>query len=181
VEDEALPAGQRPNILAKISDTVAPVTSSSYLVNTPSVTDPKEKPLLTRFLASMLAANKALLNPKYKTCSIQAIKQQLNVTLDVATKEYASAIDKLTGEISPDGAFAVNSTGVANDVAVRDKFGGFAAAPKSLNLTAATQPGPGQLIDYTIKNAAVQQLQQHPLPGNCTQCDPLRKRSFTER
>jgi hypothetical protein len=181
VEGEALPAGKAPNVLARVSDVISPVTSSSFITNTSFVTSATKKPLLTRFVASMYAANKRLLDPKYKPCAITAIQQQLNVTKAVATQEYASAINTLTGEVSPDGMFTVNPTGITNDVLVRQEFGGFASAPANFNFTQALIPGPGKLIDYSIRDAAVQSVAQHPLPGNCTSCDPKRRRALTQR
>jgi hypothetical protein len=181
VEGEALPQGKALNILANVSDTIAPITSSSFITNTSFVTDAKEKPLLTRFVASMYAANKALLDPRYKSCAIQAIQEELSVSQAVAAQEYAEATSALTGEVSPGGDFTVNPTGISNDVLVRSEFGGFASAPANFNFTQALVPGPGQLIDYAVRDAAVASVQRHPIHGNCTLCRPPGKRDLTAR
>ncbi|RFU75017.1 hypothetical protein TARUN_7222 [Trichoderma arundinaceum] len=168
VEGEAKPSGQAPNILARISDVVAPVTSSAFTIRESSLGNKAETALLTRFIASMYAANKFLLNPKYKACSIQALAKQLDVSQDVATQEYASATNLLSGEVSPPlNDFTVSQTGILNDVEIRLKFGGF-SVPPAFNFSAALIPGPGKLIDYSVKDAAVAQYNKHPLNGNCT-------------
>ncbi|KAM0254864.1 hypothetical protein ACHAQJ_006356 [Trichoderma viride] len=168
VEGEALPSGEAPNVLARISDVVAPVTSSAFTIRESSLSNKAENALLTRFMASMYAANKFLLNPKYKACSIQALAKQLGVSQEVAMQEYASATNPVSGEISPPfNDFTVSQTGIQNDVDIRLKFGGF-TVPPAFNFSAALTPGTGKLIDYSIKDAAVAQYKKHPLNGNCT-------------
>ncbi|KAL7943964.1 hypothetical protein V8C42DRAFT_93363 [Trichoderma barbatum] len=168
VEGQDPPEGQALNILARISDVVAPVTSSAFTIRQSSLGDKTENALLTRFMTSMYAANKFLLNPRYKACSIQAIAQQLDISQDVATQEYASAVNPLTGEVSPPlNDFSVNQIGIMNDVNIRSQFGGF-TVPSTFNFTDALIPGAGKLIDYSVKNAAVAQYNKHPLTGNCT-------------
>ncbi|EHK42643.1 hypothetical protein TRIATDRAFT_320017 [Trichoderma atroviride IMI 206040] len=168
VEGEALSAEETPNILARISDVIAPVTSSAFTIRQSSLSNKTEAALLTRFMASMHAANRFLLNPKNKACSIQALAKQLGVSQAVASQEYASATNPVSGEISPPlNDFTVNQTGIMNDVAVRNKFGGF-TVPSGFNFTEALIPGTGKLIDYSIKNAAVTEYSRHRFHSNCT-------------
>ncbi|KAL7956604.1 hypothetical protein V8C34DRAFT_326073 [Trichoderma compactum] len=168
VEGEALSPDQAPNILACISDVVAPVTSSAFTIRQSSLSNKAENALLTRFMASMYAANKFLLNPKNRPCSIQALVKHLGVSQAVATQEYASATNLLSGEVSPPlNNFTVNPTGILNDVDIRKQFGGF-SGPDTFNFAAALVPGVGKLIDYSVRNAAVAQFKKHPLTGNCT-------------
>lgn len=163
-----MPSGQAPNILARISSVVAPVTSSAFTIRESSLSNKAENTLLTRFMASMYAANKFLLNPKFKACSIQALAKQLGVSQAVATQEYASATNLLSGEVSPPlNDFTVSHTGILNDVDIRQKFGGF-SVPSNFNFTAALIPGTGKLIDYSVRNAAIERYFKHPLNGNCT-------------
>jgi hypothetical protein len=116
----------------------------------------------------MHAANKVLLNPKNKKCSIQAIAKQLGISQAIATQEYASATNPVSGEISPPlNDFTVNQIGILNDVDIRNKFGGF-KVPSGFNFTEALVPGTGKLIDYSVKNAAIDEYHRHPLHGNCT-------------
>ncbi|PNP46396.1 hypothetical protein TGAMA5MH_02432 [Trichoderma gamsii] len=168
VEGEALPTGETPNVLARISEVVKPVTSSAFTIRESSLSNKTETALLTRFMTTMHAANKFLLNPKNKACSIQALSKQLGVSQAVATQEYASATNPVSGEISPPlNDFTVNQTGIMNDVVVRDKFGGF-TVPLGFNFTEALIPGTGKLIDYSVKKAAVAEYHRHHLNGNCT-------------
>ncbi|KAL6882215.1 hypothetical protein HDV57DRAFT_52445 [Trichoderma longibrachiatum] len=168
VEGQNLPAGQAPNILAHISDVVAPITSSAFTIRESSLASKSETALLTRFMASMYAANKFLLNPKNKPCAVRALVKQLGVSQDIAAQEYASAVNGLSGEVSPPlNDFSVSKTGIMNDVQVRLQFGGF-STPADFNFTAALVPGKGKLIDYSVRNAAVAEYHQHPLKGNCT-------------
>jgi hypothetical protein len=168
VQGESLPSGQAPNILKRVSQVIAPITSSAFTVRESSLSNKTQIALLTRFMASMYAANMLLLNPRAKPCSIQAIAAQLGVSKAVASSEYASVIDPVTGEVSPDGKFGVDPTGIMNDVQVRLEFGGFGGVPTGFNFAAALVPGPGQLIDYSIRDAAVALYNRHPATGNCT-------------
>lgn len=168
VESEALSTGEAPNILARVSDVVAPVTSSAFTIRESSLRNKTENALLTRFMASMHAANKFLLNPKNKACSVQALAKQLGISQVIATQEYASATNPASGEISPPlNDFTVNQTGIMNAVAIRNKFGGF-TVPSGFNFTEALVPGTGKLIDYSVKDAAVAEYHRRPLHGNCT-------------
>lgn len=155
VESQSLPAGQPPNILARVSDYIAPITSSAFTIRESSLSDKTKSALLTRFIASMYAANRFLINPANARCSVKAIATQLGVGLDVARKEYASVTNPVSGEISPGGNFTFNEEGLLNDVMVRSSFGGFSSVPDDFNFTQALQPGKGKLIDYSIRDAAV--------------------------
>lgn len=168
VQGEALPSGQAPNILKRVSEVLAPITSSAFTVRESSLRDKTESGLLTRFLAAMYAANKLLLNTKAKPCAINAIAAQLKVSKAVASSEYASVVDAVTGEVSPGGDFTVNPTGIMNDVLVRQSFGGFGGVAAGFDFAAALVPGPGQLIDYSIRDAAVALYESRPVTGNCT-------------
>ncbi|ETS74346.1 hypothetical protein PFICI_14212 [Pestalotiopsis fici W106-1] len=168
VEGEALPQGSAPNILARISDTVAPITSSAFTVGEANIEDPSESSLVVRFLAAMYGANQFLQNSANSACSIGAIEAQLGLSQDVATTEYASVVNSLTGEISPGGNFTVSQEGIMNDFAIRQKFGGFASLPANFDVDEALAPGPGKLIDYTLRDAAVALFLQNPYYSNCT-------------
>lgn len=155
VESQSLPAGQAPNVLARVSDYIAPITSSAFTVRQSSLSDKTKSALLTPFLASMYAASRFLLNPANANCSVKAIASQLGVSLDVARKEYASVTNTVSGEISPGGNLTFNEEGLLNDVMVRSSFGGFSSVPDDFNFAEALQPGRGKLIDYSIRDAAV--------------------------
>lgn len=155
VESQALPAGQAPNILARVSDYIAPITSSAFTIRESSLADKVKSALLKRFIASMYAANRFLVNPANARCSVKAIAKQLGVSLDVARREYASVTNKVSGEVSPGGDFTFNEEGLLNDVMVRSTFGGFSSVSADFNFTEALQPGKGKLIDYSIRDAAV--------------------------
>lgn len=145
---------QEPTILARISDYVAPITSSAFTVVESSVANATQAALLARFLASMHAANAFLLDPTTKDCAIAAIAAELDITTDVAAEEYASVTDSVSGEIAPDGWFEVNQEGIMNDVAVRLQFGGFSSLSSDFDFAAALEAGTGNLIDYAVLDAA---------------------------
>ncbi|POS81603.1 hypothetical protein DHEL01_v200041 [Diaporthe helianthi] len=155
VQSQSLPAGQAPNILARVSDYIAPVTSSAFTIRESSLSDRAKSALLTRFIASMFAANRFLANPANARCSVKAIANQLGVGLDVARKEYASVTNRVSGEVSPGGDFTFNKQGLLNDVMVRSTFGGFSSLPAAFDFAQALWPGKGKLIDYSIRDAAV--------------------------
>lgn len=153
--------GQAPNVLARVSDYIAPITSSAFTVRQSSLSDKAKSALLTRFLASMYAANQYLLNPANAECSVKAIATQLGVSLNVARQEYTSVTDPVSGEISPGGDFTFNEEGLLNDVMVRSSFGGFSAVSDDFNFTEALQPGREKLIDYSVRDAAVALYQRN--------------------
>lgn len=167
-EGQALPEGSAPNILARISDTVAPITSSAFTVGQANIEDPDESSLVVRFLAAMYGANQFLQNSANAACSIGAIAAQLGVSQDVAATEYASVVNNLTGEVSPGGNFTVSQEGVRNDFTIRQEFGGFASLPANFDVDEALAPGPGKLIDYILRDAAVALFLQNPYFSNCT-------------
>lgn len=153
-EGQSLPAAQRPNILGRVVDVVDPISSDAITVSQASLQNSTQVSKLVRFTAAFLAANRFLNDPANKACSVSAIAAQLNITTDVAEQEYTAATDPDTGEVSPGGNFTVNQEGLSNIIAVRQEFGGFASLPAGFNFTAASQPGPGKLIDYSIRDAA---------------------------
>jgi hypothetical protein len=169
VEGEFLPEGQAPNILARVSNIISPVTSSAFTVQESTLSSSSQTSLVTRFMTSMFAANQFLLNPNAQSCSIAAIAAELGVSTAIATSEYASAVNTVSGEVSPPlNDFTVSQTGIMNDVIVRQKFGGFPGVPSNFNFTAALEPGTGHLIVDTIRAAAVGAFDANPLLGNCT-------------
>lgn len=166
-EGEVLTAAQRPNILARVSDFVNPVSSSAFTARQSALSNSTEEDLLARFVSAMYAANLYLHDPGKENCSKIAIEKQLNVSTTVAQLEYSAATAHDTGEVSPGGNFTVSETGLLNVIAVREEFDGFANLPSDYNFTAAIIPGKGQLIDYSIRDAAVAILQKDLLETTC--------------
>jgi hypothetical protein len=168
VEGEALPTGLHPNILERISAVVSPVTSSAFTIRESSLNSSSETALLTRFMTSMYAAAQFLQTPANEACSVQAIAAQLGVSQSVAQSEYTSAVNAVTGEVSPPlNDFTVNQVGIMNDVQIRNEFDGFASLSANFDFTAALTPGTGQLIDYSVRDAAVAAFNDRPLLGTC--------------
>lgn len=178
IQGEALQGGIAPNILARISDYIAPITSSSFMVRESSLSNQTETSPLTRFVASMLAANRFLHEPRNANCSISAIAAQLGVSEDVAAQEYASVTNSVSGEVSPGGNFTVNLEGALNDVTVREDFDGFSGLPAGFDFANALDPGEGRLIDYSVRDAAVRLYEETKAAwsGNCS-VSPARTRS----
>jgi hypothetical protein len=166
-EGEVLPTAQKPNILARVSDIVDPISSSAFTARQSALSNCTEKDVLVRFMSAMYAANLYLCNPTKKTCSMRAIGKQLNVSAAVAQLEYNAATAADTGEVSPGGTFTVSQTGLQNVVAVREEFNGFSSLPSDYNFTAAIVPGEGKLIDYSIRDLAVAGLKKDLLKTTC--------------
>ncbi|KAH7036011.1 uncharacterized protein B0I36DRAFT_286611 [Microdochium trichocladiopsis] len=163
----ALNTGKAPSILGAVADVVAPITSSAFTIRQQSLADPVTHDRLVRFTQSMYAANEYLLEPRNKECAVSAIAAQLNITSAIAQSAYTDAINSLTGEVSPDGSFGVSTQGIRNVKDVRAQYGGFAGAPAGLDFDAALRPGPGQLIDYGIRDEAVLRQTLSPLKSTC--------------
>ena len=122
---------------------------------------------MVRFLAAMYAANQYLNMPAKKNCSVTAIARQLNVSTSTAELEYTSATQSDTGEVSPGGNFTVNQQGLINIINVRQEFGGFASLPPGFDFSSAITPGPGKLIDYCLRNRAVELFKRSLLSTSC--------------
>lgn len=119
----------------------------------------------------MLAANEFLLaGPRTANCSVAAIAAQLGVSAELAAREYASAVDAVSGEVAPGGDFTVNAEGAMNDMKVRQAFAGFGGLPAGFDFAGALEPGPGKLIDYSVRDAAVRLYEENRamLRGNCS-------------
>ena len=170
-EGEALPVGSRPNILARASDFVNPFSSSAFTATTASMNDATKGPLLKQFLTAMLEANQYLAKPKRTSCVINAIAAQLNVSTAVAMVEYAAATDPDTGEIAlmQAGEFNVSRQGLLNVIDLRAQYGGFTGVPAGFDFADAIIPGPGKLIDYTLRDQAVTAAANGKvkIKGNC--------------
>jgi len=154
-----VPAAQRPQILAKISDFIQPFSSSAFTVREAALNNSTQRTLLRKFMSAMYAANKYLAASANKKCSVTAISKQLNVSTSVATSAYTSANDPITGETSSPGCdFTINRQGLLNVIDVRGQFGGFASVPPNFNYADAILPGKGKLIDYSLRDEAVKNL-----------------------
>ncbi len=163
---EVLPAAQQPNILARVSTFENPISSSAFTVAQSALDDCDQSDLLVRFLSAMYAANLYLNNFHNQKCATKAIQTQLNVTSATAALEYVAATNLTTGEVSPDKKFTVSQAGLNNIIAVREEFGGF-SVPSDFDFAAATAPGTGKLIDYSLRDKAVSILQRNLLYVRC--------------
>lgn len=157
------------NVLARASDFVNPFSSTAFTATTASIADPAKAAPLTRFLTAMLEANIYLADPKKRTCVIDAIATQLNITTDIAAAEYAAATDAQTGEttVMQGGKFDVSRQGLLNVIDVRAQFGGFAGAGSGFDFADAIVPGEGKLIDYSIRDKAVAAVTDVKIRGKC--------------
>ncbi|KAK4909039.1 hypothetical protein LTR49_022138 [Elasticomyces elasticus] len=149
------PEAQRPIVLASVSDFIQPFTSSAFTVREDALEDIAQRALIRTFMAAMYSANQYLATPARQGCSIEAIQDQLKVSITVAKSAYLSATDPLTGETSPGGNFTVNRQGLQNVIDVRSQFGGFASVPAGFNFDKAIVPGLGKLIDYSARDEAL--------------------------
>jgi hypothetical protein len=158
-EGSVLPAGQKPNILANISDFIQPFSSSAFTIREALLNNGTSRALAVKFTAAMYAANVYLNDTSHKNASIGAIAKQLNVSTAAATSAYTSATDPLTGETSsPGGNFTVNRQGILNVIDVRSQFDGFSTVPTGFNYADAIIPGTGKLIDYSLRDEALASL-----------------------
>lgn len=153
----ALTGPSAPNILARVSDFIQPLSSSAITVAEQSLSNRTQRVTITRFFGALYAANVFLADPKNAVCAVKAIAKQLNIPQSLAQVEYKAATDSLTGETSCP-KLTVNTQGLMNVINVRKQFGGFASVPADFNFTAAIQPGTGNLIDYSVRDAVIMAL-----------------------
>ncbi|RDW59173.1 hypothetical protein BP5796_12097 [Coleophoma crateriformis] len=166
-EGEGLSGAERPNILARMSDFVNPVSSTALTVSQSAIGNSNKTDIITRFVAAMYAGNLFLQDPTKKNCTLKSISRQLNVSSAVAQLEYIAATNNSSGEVSVGGNFTVNLQGALNIIGVRKEFGGFSSLSPDFNFTNALVPGHGKLIDYSIRDAAVKLLKRDLLHTNC--------------
>ncbi|GME34228.1 putative abc periplasmic substrate-binding family protein [Neofusicoccum parvum] len=154
-----LPSGSAPTVLARVSDFINPISSSAITVATATVDESSaEHEPVVRFVAAMLNANRLLANSSQKACAVAAIAAQLNVTTGTAELEYTAATNAETGETADPqaGIFNVSRQGLLNVIDVRTQFSGFSGAGQDFNFAEAIVPGAGKLIDYSIRDEAVE-------------------------
>lgn len=156
---EALPDGKALNILARISDFIAPYTSDAFTIAEDALTNTTVRNITTRFIAAMHDANTYLAstNPHAQNCSIKALAAQYNISTALAQTEYAAATNPLSGEVTTGqmGNFTVDRIGLLNVIDIRNQFAGFGSVPKGFDFVEAIKPGTGKLIDYSILEAAL--------------------------
>lgn len=162
---EALPAGQDLNILARVSDFVAPYTSDVFTIAQDALTNSTVRNITTRFIAAMHDANTYLAsnNSNAQACSIKALARQYNISTALAEAEYVAATNPLSGETATGqlGNFTVDRIGTLNVIDVRNQYAGFGSVPKGFNFVDAITPGVGKLIDYSILEAALAGSRQY--------------------
>ncbi|GAB7340126.1 hypothetical protein MBLNU457_6610t1 [Dothideomycetes sp. NU457] len=156
---EALPDGKALNILARISDFVAPYTSDVFTIAEDTLTNTTVRNITTRFIAAMHDANTYLAStkPHDQNCSIRALAAQYNISTALAQTEYVAATNTLSGEITTGqmGNFTVDRIGLLNVIDIRNQYNGFGSVPKGFDFVEAIEPGTGKLIDYSILEAAL--------------------------
>jgi len=156
---EALPDGQALNILARISDFVAPYASDVFTIAEDTLTNATVRNITTRFIAAMHDANVYLASneSRAQTCSVKALATQYNISTALAQTEYAAATNSIRGETTPGqlGNFTVDRIGLLNVIDIRNQYAGFGSVPKGFDFVEAIAPGTGKLIDYSILDAAL--------------------------
>lgn len=164
------PPGVRPNIVANISDFIWPYAATSFTVHTPVLANATKVALLTRFLTAFYQASLYISDPANKNCSIAAIANRLNVSMQVAEADYVIATSPVNGETQgiEGNNFTVNRQGLLNVIDLRQQFGGFASAVGSVDLADAILPGTGKFIDYEIRDAAVKAAAKSSCRPRCT-------------
>ena len=156
---EALPEGQALNVLARVSDFVAPYTSNVFTIAQDTLTNTTVRNITTRFVAAMYDANNYLASNEScaQTCSVKALAKQYNISTALAEAEYVAATNPLSGETATGqlGNFTVDKIGLLNVIDVRNQYAGFGSVPKGFDFIDAIVPGAGKLIDYSILDAAL--------------------------
>ncbi|KAL7922877.1 hypothetical protein ACQKWADRAFT_320544 [Trichoderma austrokoningii] len=115
---KALPEKESLSILARVSNVVAPATSSAFANRESSRATNPSRPLNSI------------------PCSIQALAKQLGVSQAVATQEYASTISPASGEISP----------LFNELILLSRAICWLQSSISFTFTAVLAPGTGRVL-----------------------------------
>ncbi|KZV96662.1 hypothetical protein EXIGLDRAFT_608932 [Exidia glandulosa HHB12029] len=156
--------------LARASTFVAPFSSSSVTVATSAFDDLSPASPHVRATAALLAANRFLASqdPAQIQCSRAAIASELGIAPDstLLDAEFMAATAPVTGETAQVD-FEVNSVGLWSVVDLRAQQQAFAGAGDRFNFVDALQPGPGQLIDNRMGDAAIDIAGTIPVPSSC--------------
>jgi len=156
---EALPEGQALNVLARVSDFVAPYSSDVFTIAQDTLMNTTARNITTRFIAAMYDANTYLASNEScaQACAVKALAKQYNISTALAEAEYVAATNPLSGETATGqlGNFTVDKIGLLNVVDVRNQYAGFGSVAKGFDFVEAIVPGTGKLIDYSILEAAL--------------------------
>ncbi|KAF2222835.1 hypothetical protein BDZ85DRAFT_262542 [Elsinoe ampelina] len=155
----ALPSTRRLNILTRVSDLVAPYTSTCVTASGRGLANPVTRDKIVRFTAALLDANRFLASTrrKDKDCARKIIIRFLNVTDAVGAAEYAAITDLVTGEITrgQKGNLTVDQVGTINVINERLEFGAFPNVTAGFDFVEAIKPGPGKVVDDAVLKEAV--------------------------
>ena len=105
-------------------------------------------------MAALLAASDFLAKPANKECAVRAIARDNGISHALAESEYASALNPVSGETSQVN-FQASQLGLLNVIDIRMLVDGFAQAGPSFDFVEAIEPGPGLLLDFRIRDAAL--------------------------
>ncbi|THH29772.1 hypothetical protein EUX98_g4424 [Antrodiella citrinella] len=164
--EEAIAASPPISIVARVSDFVAPFFSNALTIRSESA-DPSSDPnsTLVRGVAALLGASRFLTNLSNKECAVRAIARDNGISTALAENEYAAATNPVSGETSQVD-FAVSQLGLLNVIDIRMLVGGFAQVPPGFDFVDAIEPGPGLLLDFRIRDAALN-LVKEVKSGEC--------------
>lgn len=147
-------------ILARVSDFVAPFFSNALTIRSEDA-DPSSNPTspLVRGVAALLGANRFLADPANKDCAVRAIARDNGISHTLAEEEYTSATDPVSGEINQVD-FEASRLGLLNVIDIRMLVDGFAQAGPSFDFVQAIEPGPGLLLDFRVRDAALKLVKE---------------------
>ncbi|KAF4547891.1 Hypothetical protein D9617_34g040710 [Elsinoe fawcettii] len=156
---DALPAAQRLNVLTRVSDLIAPYTSTCVTASGPGLANPVTRDKIVRFTAALLDANRFLASSdkRDQECARKVITRFLNVTEAVGRAEYEAITDEVTGEITrgQKGNLTVDQVGTVNVINERLEFGAFPNVTRGFDFVEAIRPGRGKVVDDSVLREAV--------------------------
>ena len=148
----------KPNILAQAEDFVNPLSDLVLTVASSTLSSPNSDryQAILRFVTALLRANKYLAKASNKKKVIQLLQKSGGYSEAAAEAVYGYATDPDVGETATqqNRKFDVTRQGLLNVIAIREQFDGFAGVPKGFNFVDAITPGPGKLVDYSLRDKA---------------------------
>ena len=150
----------KPNILARAQDFVNPLSDHVLTVSSALLSNPtaEKYQAALRFVTALLRANRYLAKPSNKKKVISLLQKSAGYTEAAAEAVYAYVTDPDVGETATEigGVFNVTRQGLLNVIDTRTEFRGFASVAKDFNFVDAITPGPGKLIDYSLRDIALE-------------------------
>ncbi|KAG8526457.1 uncharacterized protein KY384_000050 [Bacidia gigantensis] len=152
----------RLNTLARAQDFVDPFSNRVLTVASATLSHPTSEKYqaIQRFVTALLRANAYLNDPENRESVVRLLQRSGGLGRKAAEGVYDYSTSREVGEVTKDqeAIFQVSRLGLLNVIDIRRQFEGFMGLEAGFNFVEAIMPGEGKLINYRVRDAAVQNV-----------------------